>query len=92
LLQTCTPDIMLGRISAVDFALSTLGEASSAMIAGVLQDEGVAADHVAYLLGGLGIVFAAMWASAFFAPQMLLTKLEEQEAIELEPLHEAVVV
>jgi Major Facilitator Superfamily len=92
LLQTCTPDIMLGRISAVDFALSTLGEASSAIIAGVLQDEGVAADHVAYILGGLGVVFTAMWASMFFAPRMLQTKLEEQEAIELEPLHEAVVV
>lgn len=86
LLQTTTPSSLLGRISAIDFALATLGEAVSAIIAGVLQDQGMSADNVALVLSGMCFFLTALWAAVFFRRRRLRLNKEARAAIELKPL------
>lgn len=58
LLQKFSSPDMLGRVSAIDFALGLLGESLSALICGFLQDAGA---DVAFLLFLTGVALCAFW-------------------------------
>jgi MFS family permease len=91
LLQTTTPSTLLGRISAIDFALATLGEAASALIAGLLQDLGMSANQVAFVLSGMGFSLAALWAGLLYCRRRLRLNKDEIAPVELESLPESIV-
>ena len=53
---------MLGRVMAVDWAMATLSEALSAILAGVVQDAaGLSAQQVSLVVSGVGTVFFVLW-------------------------------
>lgn len=53
---------MFGRLSSIEYALAVLGEAASALGAGILQDLGWDAEEVCLLLSVLGTFLASIWA------------------------------
>jgi hypothetical protein len=57
----CEPD-MFGRLSSIEYALAVLGEAASALGAGILQDLGWDAEEVCLILAVLGTFLASIWA------------------------------
>jgi MFS family permease len=59
-LQVLVPDVIRGRIFAFDFALITLSLALSSLIASTLADS-VGARLAALMVGGLAVVWAAVW-------------------------------
>lgn len=89
LIQVSTPSTMLGRISSIDFAFATLGEAASALVAGLLLDRGVTVDQLAFVLGGMGFFFAAVWAVIWHCRRQRRTNKEETMSVELKPLQES---
>lgn len=88
LIQNATPSTVLGRISSIDFALATLGESTSAVIAGLLQDNGLSANSVALVLGGMGFMFACAWIVAISFRRPSLSIKEDPTSLELEPLQD----
>jgi hypothetical protein len=91
LLQKATPSSLLGRIASIDFALATLGESASAVMAGLLQDNGLTANGVAYLLSGLGFTLAAIWSTVLICCKRLRSNGNIHASVELEPLKETTV-
>ena len=61
----CEPD-MFGRLTSIEYALAVLGEAASALGAGILQDLGWDAEEVCLLLSALGTFLASIWAFYHF--------------------------
>ena len=62
LLQKFSSDEMMGRVLSVDFSLALWGEASSAFIAGMLQDQvGMTASKVAFVMAAAGATLALVW-------------------------------
>lgn len=94
ILQTTTPSTFHGRISAIDVALATLGEAISALTAGLVQDNGVSAKYVTFILSVMGCLLAVMWSTfMYFRERLQLhNEVTAVESIELKPLQESVVV
>ena len=66
LLQIVVPDRYRGRVFAFEFAMLTLTQSGSILLAGLLQDSPQWSLHQATLLfSGLGIVFSFMWATFY---------------------------
>uniref|UniRef100_A0A7R9W1B8 Major facilitator superfamily (MFS) profile domain-containing protein n=1 Tax=Pseudictyota dubia TaxID=2749911 RepID=A0A7R9W1B8_9STRA len=62
ILQVFSAPEMLGRVTAVDYALATMGEATSAFLAGVLQDNfGLTAEGVSLAMAVLGLILSVAW-------------------------------
>ena len=62
ILQTATPNHLLGRVMAVDLALATVGEAVGAMLAGWLQDYcDFDAEKVAFWLSIESFAWGILW-------------------------------
>ena len=62
LLQKFATDEMMGRVLAVDFGLALLAEATSAYVAGVLQDQShLGAHQVALVMSCIGFCLAGGW-------------------------------
>jgi hypothetical protein len=72
----CEPD-MFGRVSSIEFALAILGEAASALVAGLLQDLGWDAEEVCLLLSAFGTFLASLWAFYHFAGRGAASYREE---------------
>jgi MFS family permease len=85
LIQTTSPPALLGRVSSIDFGLANLGEATSAVFAGLLQDHGLSADQVALILGCTSCVFAVLW-SVWNVRRRRKANAESPDSIEMEPL------
>lgn len=66
LLQKLSSISMLGRVSAVDYALATLSEAFSALLGGVLQDDiGMSAAQVSLIMALVASATLVIWAIYF---------------------------
>jgi len=71
LIQKFTPPSLLGRINSIDTTGALLGESLSNVGVGLLMDNiGLGPESVSFLLGGLGLLFFALWSPlAFRAPK-----------------------
>lgn len=62
ILQKFSVPEMLGRVTAVEYSLATMGEAVSALLAGLLQDAlGFTAEGVSLTMAILGLVLTVAW-------------------------------
>jgi MFS family permease len=62
LLQKFSSDQMMGRVLATDFSLALLAEASSAYMAGFLEDRmHLTANHTAFVMAGIGATLTLSW-------------------------------
>jgi len=61
ILQSTTPDHIMGRVMAIDFALATSGEAVSALVAGYVLDRDVSASTISAALGIFGLLLCGSW-------------------------------
>jgi hypothetical protein len=53
---------MLGRVAAVDYAIATLSEALSALLAGLLQDDAdISAEHVSLIMALVASATLVIW-------------------------------
>ena len=90
LLQTTTPVTLLGRVTAVDFAMSLFAEATSALFAGVGQDYGLSADTISLHLAGLGVFWGMLWTGAMWGrirrSHETRALRKDVSSVELEPL------
>lgn len=67
LLQKFSDDDMLGRVMGIDLALAALGKASSAMLAGILQDNaGLSAEQVSLVMAVTAFVMTVLWSIDFY--------------------------
>ena len=88
LIQTTTPATLLGRISSIDFAIALLGEAASAMFAGLGQDYGLSAQQISFVLSGVGMFWGIIWTIATICHRHYKHKSGKRDhsSVELEPL------
>lgn len=63
LLQKFSLPQMLGRVTSIEYSAALLGEATSAVAAGIFQDDiGMTAEQVSAVLGFFGMVLLSLWA------------------------------
>ena len=66
LFQIVVPDRYRGRVFSVEFAMLTLTQSVSTLLAGILQDAPQWGIHqAAYIFSGLGVVFSFVWISFY---------------------------
>jgi Major Facilitator Superfamily len=88
LLQTTTPATLLGRVTAIDYAIALLAEASSALFAGLAQDRGFSAIDISLRLAGLGLIWGVLWTMWAMLRRRHLVRQPEKRCsvVEMEPL------
>jgi len=67
LMQKFSTPNMLGRVTAMDYALALTGEGASAVVAGVLQDRGLDAEGVTLRLAIFGTLLTLLWTFYHFS-------------------------
>jgi MFS family permease len=87
LLQTTTPATLLGRVTAIDYALALLAEASSALLAGLAQDRGHSAMDISRRLSGLGLIWGLLWTVwVLYGRRYRRSAEKHSSVVEMEPL------